>query len=86
MTPSTTPPNLLLIPTGLLLVALLALSGWQPYDRATWLMEVAPVVIFLLADEGLRNRMGMSGRDYVRSQYSKERLIRDIENLYRNLR
>ncbi|HHQ4572774.1 DUF2238 domain-containing protein [Aeromonas allosaccharophila] len=24
---------------------LLALSGWQPYDRATWLMEVAPVII-----------------------------------------
>lgn len=23
----------------------LALSGWNPYDRATWLMEVAPVLI-----------------------------------------
>lgn len=33
---------------GLLLVltlVLLILSGWQPYDRATWLMEVAPVLI-----------------------------------------
>ena len=31
----------------LLLLTLLALvvSGWQPYDRATWLMEVAPVLI-----------------------------------------
>lgn len=25
----------------------LALSGWRPYDRATWLMEVAPVLIAL---------------------------------------
>ncbi|MGH6611777.1 MAG: DUF2238 domain-containing protein [Burkholderiaceae bacterium] len=23
----------------------LAISGWRPYDRATWLMEVAPVLI-----------------------------------------
>lgn len=31
----------------LLCLTLLALviSGWQPYDRATWLMEVAPVLI-----------------------------------------
>ncbi|UCH19380.1 MAG: DUF2238 domain-containing protein [Burkholderiales bacterium] len=29
------------------LLALLALSGWRPYDRATWAMEVAPVVIAL---------------------------------------
>lgn len=28
-------------------VALLILSGCQPYDRATWLMEVAPVLIAL---------------------------------------
>jgi putative membrane protein len=32
---------------GLLLVALLVLSGVQPFDRATWLMEVAPVLIVL---------------------------------------
>ena len=25
----------------------LALSGWRPYDRATWLLEVAPVLIAL---------------------------------------
>jgi putative membrane protein len=29
------------------LLALLALSGWRPYDRATWLMEVAPVMAAL---------------------------------------
>lgn len=32
--------------TGVWLVALAA-SGWQPYDRATWWMEVAPVLIAL---------------------------------------
>lgn len=36
--------------TGLLaalaaLCGLLALSGWQPYDRTTWFMEVLPVLI-----------------------------------------
>ena len=36
----------LLTATAVLLV-LLALSGWRPYDRATWAMEVAPVVIAL---------------------------------------
>jgi putative membrane protein len=30
---------------GAIWAAGLLLSGWQPYDRATWLMEVAPVVI-----------------------------------------
>jgi putative membrane protein len=29
------------------LLALLGLSGWRPYDRATWLMEVLPVMIVL---------------------------------------
>ena len=29
------------------LLALLALSGWRPYDRLTWLMEVLPVMIAL---------------------------------------
>lgn len=36
----------LLIASGAL-VACLVLSGWRPYDRATWAMEVAPVVIVL---------------------------------------
>lgn len=31
----------MLIATGIALIA----SGWQPYDRATWLMEVMPVLI-----------------------------------------
>ena len=28
-------------------VGLLAASGWRPYDRATWLLEVLPVMIVL---------------------------------------
>ena len=31
----------LLLPVGLALLV----SGWQPYDRATWWMEVAPVLV-----------------------------------------
>lgn len=38
-------PFLLLL-CGLTL-GLLAVSGWQPYDRATWWMEVAPALIAL---------------------------------------
>ena len=29
---------------ALLVLGLLAWSGWQPFDRATWLLEVAPVL------------------------------------------
>ena len=32
---------------GIVLTALLALSGVHPYDRGTWLLEVLPVVIVL---------------------------------------
>lgn len=30
-----------------IILAGLIISGWQPYDRATWLMEVAPVLLAL---------------------------------------
>ncbi len=36
-------PALLLAAT----VAALSISGWRPYDRVTWLLEVAPVIIAL---------------------------------------
>jgi putative membrane protein len=38
--------TLLLVLTAAWLVSL-AVSGWQPYDRATWWMEVTPVLIAL---------------------------------------
>lgn len=31
----------------LVLIMLLAVSGWQPYDRLTWLMEVLPIMLVL---------------------------------------
>jgi putative membrane protein len=34
-----------LILSTLVLVALLAWSGWHPYDRATWLLEVTPILV-----------------------------------------
>lgn len=43
---SSTQSGLLATLAVAILVAL-ALSGWRPYDRATWLMEVAPVLIAL---------------------------------------
>lgn len=42
---TTRPPSLLLL-TLVWLAGLLA-SGWQPFDRATWWMEVAPVLLAL---------------------------------------
>jgi putative membrane protein len=36
-----------LLAAGVVLIALLALSGARPYDRLTWLLEVAPVLIAL---------------------------------------
>jgi putative membrane protein len=36
-----------LLGAGFVLVGLLAWSGYQPYDRATWIMEVAPILIVL---------------------------------------
>src|SRR6185369_15019362 len=36
--------NVLILST-LLLLALLAWSGWHPYDRPTWLLEVMPILV-----------------------------------------
>jgi putative membrane protein len=36
-----------LVIASVLLLGLLALSGYRPYDRVTWGMEVVPVVIAL---------------------------------------
>jgi putative membrane protein len=46
MNPPAPRTGLLAAGTAALLVALAA-SGWQPYDRATWAMEVAPVAVVL---------------------------------------
>jgi putative membrane protein len=36
-----------IVAAGLLLVGLLVLSGVSPFDRGTWLMEVAPILVVL---------------------------------------
>lgn len=36
-----------LVASGLLLVLILLFSGFRPYDRATWFLEVAPILIAL---------------------------------------
>lgn len=41
------PRTIALILTSLILIALLALSGFNPHDRATWFLEVFPVMIAL---------------------------------------
>ena len=41
------PRTTALILTSLILIALLALSGFNPHDRATWFLEVLPVMIAL---------------------------------------
>jgi putative membrane protein len=37
----------LLVAASIVMLARLVWSGWQPYDRATWWMEVAPVIVVL---------------------------------------
>jgi putative membrane protein len=42
-----TNPSRLLVGATIVMLAGLVWSGWRPYDRATWWMEVAPVIIVL---------------------------------------
>ncbi len=42
-------------------------------------------LIYLAADENLRNELGEKGKSFVTVNYAKERLINDIESLYRKL-
>lgn len=46
---------------------------------------LAGAITFILSDSQLRKAMGISGRGYVQEAYSKERLIKDIKDLYENL-
>jgi glycosyltransferase involved in cell wall biosynthesis len=39
----------------------------------------------LIADEELRKKLGRQGRLFVMQSYSKERLLKDVSNLYRDL-
>ena len=46
---------------------------------------LASAITFILTEEELRHAMGISGRVYVQKNFSKERLVKDIEDLYENL-
>src|SRR5512143_270960 len=52
---------------ALLVATIIALvvSGWRPYDRATWLMEVAPAVIALPLLIATRDRYPLTTLLYV---------------------
>ena len=45
---------------SLALLAALALSGWRPFDLATWAMEVAPVVVVLVLLWGTQRRFPLT--------------------------
>lgn len=52
--------KLLVAGSALVLIGLV-LSGWRPYDRLTWLMEVLPVVIVLPVLWASRRRFPLTG-------------------------
>jgi putative membrane protein len=56
-------PLLLALLAGTIIA--LAVSGWQPYDRLTWLMEVAPVLIAVPLLAATRERYPLTTLLYV---------------------
>ncbi len=64
MSPSNDRLPLLLTLLGGTIIALVV-SGWQPYDRLTWLMEVAPVLIAVPLLIGTRERYPLTTLLYV---------------------
>jgi len=47
---------------------------------------LAAAIVALASDDVRRGRMGEHGRSYVGSRFSVERLVHDIDALYRELR
>ena len=54
-----------LIILGLIVVSALILSGIHPYDRATWLMEIAPVLVAIPVLVFTYRRFPLTGLLYV---------------------
>jgi putative membrane protein len=54
-----------LIVSTLALLGLLAWSGWHPYDRPTWLLEVAPILVALPILWATFNRFPLTTLLYV---------------------
>jgi putative membrane protein len=66
MRPAAAPaPTALLAALAALVLAALAVSGLRPYDRLTWLMEVAPVLIALPLLAATRRRYPLTTLLYV---------------------
>ena len=61
------------------------------HKKTGWLVssgnaaQLKEAVITLLDDERLREDMGEAASRYVYERYSKERLVKDVEGLYKNL-
>lgn len=53
----------------------------KPHDPVTF----AAALTFILQDHILRRDIGIHARDFVKTKFAKERLIRDTQNLYDNL-
>jgi glycosyltransferase involved in cell wall biosynthesis len=58
-------------------------NGILTHDRKP--ETFANAVRWLLAQPGEARRMGEHGRAFVRSRYSKERLVKDVEDLYHSI-
>jgi putative membrane protein len=50
---------------SVLTLFLLAVSGWQPYDRATWIMETLPVMLVLPVLWGTARRFPLTDLLYI---------------------
>lgn len=64
-------------------------QGLRVYDNGVLCKTQDPQCLaeafsLLASDRILREKMGSAGREFVKSRFSKERLIRDIEILYNN--
>ena len=59
------PGFLPLVIGSVITLALLALSGWQPYDRATWIMETLPVMLVLPVLWGTARRFPLTDLLYI---------------------
>ena len=50
---------------SMITLILLAVSGWQPYDRATWIMETLPVMLVLPVLWGTARRFPLTDLLYI---------------------
>ena len=76
---------------ALLVLVALVISGIHPYDRATWLMEVAPIFIAapvlvatyrrLLADPSTRRELGSRARERLLQEHTYTHRAQQLLNI-----